>query len=109
MAYVFMAASILLTGVSQTLLKIGANGQPSGLGTYLNPASLAGYALFLVVTVCSVLALRDMELKSFYAMASLNFLVIMILSWLVLGERLTKNKVAAVTIIIAGIIVFNVW
>jgi len=74
---------------------------------YTNPATLAGYGLFLVVTICSIYALQVIELKTLYALMSLNPLVVMVLSVLVLKETLTKNKVIAVGLIFCGQLVFN--
>lgn len=74
---------------------------------YTNPATLAGYCLFMVATICSIYVLQIMDLKTLYALTSLNPLVVMVLSVLVLKETLTKNKVIAVGLIFCGLLVFN--
>jgi drug/metabolite transporter (DMT)-like permease len=106
MYYYFALAAVLLTGLGQVLLKIGAR---SG-GTwevYTNPATLAGYCMFLVVTIYTIYALQVMDLKTLYALMSLNPLVVMVLSVLLLKETLTRNKVIAVGLIFCGLLVFN--
>ena len=105
--YLFAMLSIVLTGVSQTLLKIGARNDNTPLGVYLNPATLTGYFMFLIVTICGVFALQGLELKLFYALASLNYVVVMLLSGIVLKEELSRNKVVALCLIVAGVVVFN--
>lgn len=107
MIYYYLAlAAVLLTGVGQVLLKIGAK-KGGTWQMYTNPATLAGYGIFLVVTICSIYALKVIELKTFYALTSLIPLVVMALSVLVLKETLTKKKVIAVGLIFCGLLVFN--
>jgi uncharacterized membrane protein len=105
--YFYAMLSIVLTGVSQTLLKIGARNANTALGVYLNPATMMGYFMFLIVTICSIFALKGLDLKLFYALASLNYVVVMVLSRVVLKEDLSRNKVLALCLIVVGVVVFN--
>jgi small multidrug resistance pump len=105
---VFAFAAIILTGFSQLLLKIGTRYNKKPLSIYVNPSSIAGYCLFLVVTICSVLALKGIDLKLFYALTSLNYGVTVLFSRLFLHESLDRNKIVAVFVIILGVIVFNI-
>ena len=105
--YFYAMLSIVLTGISQTLLKIGARNNSTPLGVYLNPATMMGYFMFLIVTVCSIFALKGLDLKLFYALTSLNYVVVMVLSRIVLREGLSRNKVVAGCLIVAGVVVFN--
>ena len=105
--YAFAMAGILLTGVSQVLLKIGARNDDTPMGVYLNPFTAAGYSIFLIVTVCAVFALQGLELKLFYALTSLNYVVVMVLSGVVLKEELNVDKLLAVGLIVVGVVVFN--
>lgn len=77
------------------------------LRTYVNLPTMAGYSLFLIETIISVFALRGVDLKLFYALASTRYVVVMILSYIVLKERLSNNKFLAVLMIVAGAMVFN--
>jgi drug/metabolite transporter (DMT)-like permease len=107
MIYYYLAlAAVLLTGAGQVLLKIGAR-KGGTWGVYINPATLAGYGMFLMVTICAIYALQGMELKTLYALMSVNPLVVMVLSVFVLKENLTKNKLIAVGLIFCGLLVFN--
>jgi multidrug transporter EmrE-like cation transporter len=106
---VFLA--VLLTGISQVLLKIGSAHQgkrrKSFLDAYLNLYTITAYGLLLLVTVISVIALKEIPLKVFYAIASLNLVVVVGLSWGILREPVNKRKLFAVLLIISGIVVFN--
>lgn len=105
--YFYAMLSIILTGISQTLLKIGARNTNTPLGVYLNPATIMGYFMFLVVMICSIFALKGLELKLFYALASLNYVVVMLLSRTVLKEGLSRNRIVALCLIVVGVMVFN--
>ena len=105
--YAFAMLSILLTGVSQVLLKIGARNTNTPMEAYLNPATAAGYFMFLIVTICAVFALQGLELKLLYALTSLNYVVVMVLSGVVLKEELNMDKLRAVGLIVIGVVVFN--
>ena len=106
---VFLA--VLLTWISHVLLKIGSAHQgkrkDSVLDAYLNLPSLTAYGLLLFVTVISVIALREIPLKMFYTIASLNFVVVVGLSWGILKERVTKKIEVGIVLIVLGVVVFN--
>jgi multidrug transporter EmrE-like cation transporter len=104
---VFAFAAIILTGFSQLLLKIGTRYNKTPLSIYVNPSSIAGYCLFLVVTICSVLALKGLDLKLLYALTSLNYGVTVAFSRIFLHESLDRKKIVAVFIIVLGIVMFN--
>ena len=75
----FALCAVVLTGVSQTILKWGAGreGKFKGfIGDYLKLPVVCAYAIFVLVTIFSVLALREMDLKVFYALSGLNFVVV---------------------------------
>jgi len=104
--------AVLLTGISQVLLKIGSAHQgkrkESILNAYLNLPALFAYGLLLLVTVITVIALKEVPLKMFYAIASLNLVVVMFFSSIFLRERITLLKIGTTALIVAGIILFNV-
>ena len=108
---VFLA--VFLTGISQVLLKIGSayrgKRNDSVLAVYLNTFTLSAYGLLLLVTLISVIALMEIPLKVFYAIASLGFLVVAGLSRGVLKEEVTKNMVVGSGLIVLGIVVFNAF
>ena len=102
--------AILLTGISQVLLKYGARGgtkNASFLAPYLNVSTISAYGILLIITVISVLVLREIPLKIYYAIASLNLVVVVGLSWGVLKERVTKKMILGIVLIVLGIVVFN--
>jgi uncharacterized membrane protein len=102
----FALTAVFLTGISQVLLKIGSRRSDRRFEIYYNPATISGYALFLLVVICSLIALKGLELKLFYAIASLSYAIVVLLSVLLVHERLTWQKVGALLLITSGILMF---
>ncbi len=110
LAWVLAFMVVLLTGISQTLLKIGAkksNDTNSFMAAYMNVPTFAAYTLFLIVTIFSVYALKEIPLKVFYSICSLNFVAVMVFSYIILSEQIDRYKFIAVSLIVFGVIVFN--
>ena len=106
---VFLA--VLFTGISQVLLKRGAGNscgaKESYLAPYLNLHTISAYTLLLFTTVISVIALQVVPLKVFYAIASLNFVVVAGLSWGFLKENISGRMLVGIGLIVVGVGVFN--
>ena len=102
--------AVFFTGIGQVLLKIGS--QSEGIKerfftAYLNVYTLGAYAIFLMVTIISVIALLEIPLKLFYAISSLIFVVVTFLSWTFLKEVINRRMVLGIMIIVIGNVVFN--
>lgn len=105
----YLVLVIAFTGFSQMLLKVGANQscEKRFTAAYLNPYTFTAYSLYLLATLFTVYALKDIPLKIFYTATSLKFVLILLLSKLILCERIDKKKVIAVGLIVSGVVVFN--
>ena len=106
----YLVLVIASTGFSQTFLKIGANQayENKFVLAYLNPYTVIAYSLYFLVTVFTVYALKDIPLKLFYSTTSLKFVLVLILSKLVLREKIDSRKIIAVGLICLGVIIFNI-
>ncbi|MDE4907323.1 hypothetical protein L0665_01640 [Methanogenium marinum] len=101
---------MLLTGISQTILKwaAGRDGKYGGfIGDYVKLPIMCAYGIFVLVTISTVLALREMDLKVFYALTGLNFVVVVIFSAIFLKENVNSRVIGSVLLIILGVVVFN--
>ena len=99
---------IILTSVGQIFLKIGsAYGNNSLIKILTHPASLLGYLTFAIVAYLSIEAIKEMELKVFFAVTSLTYVIVLFFSYLFLHEKITKNKILGVILITFGVIIFN--
>jgi multidrug transporter EmrE-like cation transporter len=104
----FAGLCVLFTAAGQVLLKIGAGNGPGFYHLYLNRYTISGYFMYFLVTVCSVLALGGIMLKTLYAIMSVTYVLVALMSWGVLKEPITKNKLIAVLLILTGVMVFNI-
>jgi drug/metabolite transporter (DMT)-like permease len=103
--YAFLA--VALTGICQVLLKMGAKNTKTFLGTYINIYSLIGYFSFILVTIFTLLALREMDLKLLYILASTSYIVVAILSRIFLKEQLSRRRIFSLGAILIGVLIFN--
>ncbi|MDR1043101.1 MAG: DMT family transporter [Clostridiales Family XIII bacterium] len=74
---------------------------------YLNPLVIGGYALLLIAMVIPLYALKFIDMKFAAIFESLGYVFIMVLSAVVLRERITRRLVVGIVLIVAGVIVFG--
>ena len=105
--YLFMFGSVVLSSISQVLLKKSANKEHgSFLKEYLNPYVIVGYALMIGATLTTIAAFRGLDYKNGPIIESLGYVLVMVLSFLVLKERITKKKFIGYILILVGVAVF---
>lgn len=102
-----MFAAVFVSSASQMLLKKGATIKyESTLREYLNPWVISGYGLMVLSTLCVIYAYRGVAYKNGAIIESLGYLLIMFLSRLFFGEKITKKKLLGNLIILAGVLIF---
>ena len=105
-----MVGGVLISSVSQVLLKISANRSRVTEGIlrqYLNPFVLIGYVLFAVAMVLPLIAYQYVDFKFGAVVESLAYFFVMVLSRVILKEKVTRNKIIGNILIIAGVILFS--
>jgi drug/metabolite transporter (DMT)-like permease len=114
--YAYIAATIALTAYGQLILKwrIAAYGQlPADswekakflVLLVLDPAIFSGYVAAFLASLTWMAALTRFELGYAYALMSLTFVVVLLLSGLLLHEPVSTAKIAGVFLIVAGTVV----
>jgi len=103
-----LACAILLTAFSQVLLRSGAARGGRWWHGFLNLATAAGYALFVVDTLLMVLALQGLPLKTVVAWNALTFLLTPAAGAVLLREKLNARVLTAGGMIMVGILIFSV-
>ena len=90
------------------LLKQGAKKEyPSFLRQYLNPWVIGGYGIMGASLLLNVFCLsRGVQVKEVSIIESLSYLFVPCLAWLFFKERISWRKVAAIAVIMVGIVVF---
>jgi drug/metabolite transporter (DMT)-like permease len=111
--YLYIAATIALTVLGQLLLKWRMDQfgpMPAGavpalrhlIGALLDPFVLAAFVSAFGASLAWMAAMTRFELSYAYPFTSLNFIVVLVLSVLFLGETLTVHKAVGVALIVAG-------
>lgn len=102
-----LVLSVAVASFSQILLKKSAGKTyESVLREYLNPLVIIGYGMMIVSTLLTVAGYEGLEYKNGAVIESLGFVLVMILSRLFFGEKITKKKLLGNSLILLGIIIF---
>lgn len=103
----FLVAGVFIASCSQILLKTSAmQHQDTLLKEYLNWRVVTGYLLMVLSTILTILAFRGIDYKNGPVIESLGYIFVMVLSRLLLKEKLTKKKVLGNVLILIGILVY---
>ena len=107
--YVFLLLfSVFIASCSQILLKISANKKRKNkIQEYLNFYVIIAYFIFFSSTIFTVIAYKGVELKYGAIIESAGYIFILVLSKLILKEKITRNKLWGIALIIIGIIIFT--
>lgn len=99
--------AVILASVSQMLLKKSAKNEHRNIILeYLNPYVIGGYFLLVCSTICVIFAFKGVDFKNGPVIESLGFPLVMILGRIFYGEKLTKNKVIGMVLIMLGVAVY---
>lgn len=100
--------SVFIASVSQILLKKSANKNYNNkLKEYLNKFVIIAYFIFFISTILIIIAYKGIELKYGPIIESPGYIFILIMSKIFLDEKLTRNKLLGILLIILGVVVFN--
>ncbi len=98
----------LLASVSQVLLKKSAQKEyPSRIREYLNVLVIGGYGLLVLSMIIGIFCYKHLGYMGTVILEPVAYILVMFLSRLVFGEKITTRKIIGMCLIIGGIIVFN--
>ena len=104
---ILLVLAVLVSSVSQIILKKSASKTYNSIfREYFNLYVITGYGLMVVSTVLVILGLRGVPYKNEPIIESLGYIFVMILSNLILGEKITKKKIIGNLLILSGIIMY---
>lgn len=106
--YFIVIAGVLACSASQLLLKKSASQEHKNpIVEILNWRVIVAYGIMFVTLVANIFAMNNgVMLKDMPILEATGYVFVPLLSLLVLGDRLNKKTMLAVSLIIAGIIVF---
>ena len=99
--------AVLISSISQILLKKSAEkSQDSIWKEYINPYVISGYTFFVLATLLMVLAMKKISVQDSAMIESLGYFFVLILGKVLLGEKITKGKLAGNVVILLGICLY---
>ena len=118
MAHIYIFLTVGLTVYGQLILKqqIGTLSEvPSGIEmipffikfTLLRPLVLSGFIAGLLASLAWMAAISRFELSYAYPFMSLNFVVVVLLSFLLFNEALNPYKIVGLGLICIGVFVLS--
>lgn len=103
-----MAAGTFCSACSQVLLKQSAKKTYSHrIYEYLNWRVILAYGIFFGVLLLNTIAYTKVDLKYGSIIDSLCYVFVLLLSWLVLKEKISKGKLIGNLIILLGILIYT--
>ena len=101
-----LLGSILLTAVSQAMMRIGARGRRRALHSFLNPWTLTGNACFGIVMLMMIYAMQAIPFRSVMAVNSLVYIATPLAARMIAKDPLTWRMMLRSLTITAGMVVF---
>ena len=99
--------SIFISSVSQVILKKSTfKHYDSVIKEYMNVPVILGYSMFLLATIMSVFAYRAVPLSLGVAMEATSYLYITFFGVVFFKEKLTKQKIFSLALIISGVLIY---
>ncbi|HET8899511.1 MAG TPA: DMT family transporter [Rhodanobacteraceae bacterium] len=105
LGYAALGLVIIGNAAGNVLLKLGADiaRQQGGLLALLNWQTITGVACFALGILAYSWSLQQFQLHSAQIVVSLQYALVILLAWLVLGERLTPTQWFGIAFIAFGI------
>ncbi len=102
-------ASVFMSSVSQVMLKKAAQkSYDSHIKEYLNPLVISAYLIFVGTTLVGVLAYKVIPLSMGPVLEASSYLYVTFFGVKLFGEKVNGKKIAALFLIVAGIVVYAV-
>ncbi len=107
-AWLTLAAAIVTSLIGQVLLKTGASGSVSAqtgfLDQLLRLPTVVGLVCYGGAALFYIIALRRIPMSVALPCTAASYVVIALIGWAVFGESLGMQKIAAITLISAGVV-----
>lgn len=103
-----MVVCTAFSAISQILLKQSANQEHGNiLKEYLNWRVITAYLIFGLVLLANTYAYTQVEMKYGPVLDTITYVFVLLLSWMVLREKITKGKLIGNLIIVAGVLIYT--
>jgi small multidrug resistance pump len=100
-----LAAAISVSLLGQVLLKAGAGGEGGFLAQLFRPTTMAGLVCYGGAALLYIVALRRIPMSVALPCTAASYVVIALVGHFAFGEALGPQKVMAIALISAGVVV----
>lgn len=103
-----MLLGVFISSVAQVLLKKAAQRQyDSVIKEYLNARVISAYVIFFAATFLSIFAYRVVPLSMGAILEATGYIYITVFSVFIFHEKINKEKIIALGMIVAGIVIYS--
>ena len=105
-----LSTGVFISAISQVMLKKAAmKTYDSPIQEYLNPLVIFSYTLFVGTTILSILAYRGIPLSMGPVLEATSYIYITFFGVTIFKEKMNRKKLAALALIIVGILVYSLF
>lgn len=98
-----------MAAFSQILLKVSANKTyKNRIFEMLNPLVIISYGILFTTMLMSIYALKGISISMANVIESFNYILVPVLSFIFLKEKINRTQLIGIAVIIAGIIIFMI-
>lgn len=98
-----------IAAVSQIFLKISANKEyKNKLLVMFNPTVIISYGVFALTMVMGIYSLKGISISLSNVIESFNYILVPVLSYFFLKEKINRTQLLGIIIIIIGVAVFMI-
>lgn len=106
---VIFMLSVCIASMSQILLKKSANIERKGkIAEYMNKEVILSYGLLFVSTLLTLYAYKEVKLSMGLVLETISYILIPILSYFILKEKISKRQIYGIVLIMLGIIIYSI-
>ena len=99
--------SVFISSVSQVLLKKSAlRTYPDRLHEYMNPLVITAYTIFVISTLLDVFMYRYLPVNLGPVLETTSYVYVTLFGVMIFKEKVGRKKIAALTLIVAGILIY---
>ncbi len=104
---IFALFGQLLASISQILLKKSSGKEyPGFIRQYLNVLVIGGYGLLVISMLVAIICYGHMPYMYVVIIEPVGYILVMFLGRMVFKEKITRNKVFGMLLILCGILIF---
>lgn len=105
----FILFGTFISAISQVMLKKSTQKTyESRIKEYLNPLVISAYAIFFIATLCTIYAYKVVPLSMGPILEATSYVYVTIFGVTIFKEKISIRKIAALILIVGGIIVYSV-